>query len=70
MAAPSALSVPTESRRDFGDLHLFHSGARALPACPQAEYGSRDLHGGWNAGPGTRLDRSRTIAAALTGALD
>src|ERR1700722_14119829 len=26
---------------------------------------------GWgNAGPGTRLDRSRTIAAALTGALD
>jgi hypothetical protein len=36
----------------------------------QAEYGSRDLHGGWNAGPGTRLDRSRTIAAALTGALD
>src|ERR1700738_122233 len=29
----------------------------------QAEYGSRDLHGGWNAGPGTRLDRSRTIAA-------
>jgi hypothetical protein len=25
---------------------------------------------GWNAGAGTRLDRSRTIAAALTGALD
>jgi hypothetical protein len=25
---------------------------------------------GWNAGPGTTLDRSRTIAAALTGALD
>ena len=25
---------------------------------------------GWNAGAGTRLDRPRTIAAALTGALD
>jgi hypothetical protein len=25
---------------------------------------------GWNAGAGTRLDRLRTIAAALTGALD
>jgi hypothetical protein len=25
---------------------------------------------GWNAGVGTRLDRLRAIAAALTGALD
>jgi hypothetical protein len=43
---------------------------RSVRDVPQAEHGSRDLHGGWNAGPGTRLDRSRTIAAALTGALD
>jgi hypothetical protein len=42
---------------------------RTVRAMPQAEYGSRDLHGRWNAGPGTTLDRSRTIAA-LTGALD
>ena len=43
---------------------------RSVRDVPQAEYGSRDLHGGWNAGPGARLDRSRTIAGALTGALD
>ena len=28
------------------------------------------IHMGWNAGTGTRLDKLRTIAAALTGALD
>ena len=28
------------------------------------------IHMGWNAGTGKRLDRLRTIAAALTGALD
>src|ERR1700731_3838184 len=43
---------------------------RSVRDVPQAEYGSRDLHAGWSAGPGTRLDRSLTIAAALTGALD
>jgi hypothetical protein len=43
---------------------------RAVRDVAQAEYGSRDLHGCWNAGPGTRLDRSRAIGAALTGALD
>jgi hypothetical protein len=43
---------------------------RSVRDVAQAEYGSRDLHGRWNAGPGTTLDRSRAIAAALTGALD
>jgi hypothetical protein len=35
----------------------------------QAEYGSRDLHGAWNAGPGTRLDRSRRsgYGSSITG---
>jgi hypothetical protein len=42
----------------------------SVPRCGTGQYASRNLHWGWNAGPGTRLDRSRTIAAALTGVLD